>query len=147
MQEIALRYLIKHLISKAKFSFLGHYFQTTLQVSWKRPTQIIIYSFHYFLTFSKTKRKTHVKAISPCFFWLKSIFFLLLTAVEIITMASVNSMECQVISLCIVTSRDINTVLPTTYNHCCFYYLQNVMCAYDISQNNTAKTRSLSQTA
>lgn len=147
MQEIALTWLIKYLISKSKFSFLGHYFQTTLQVSWKNPTQIIIYSFHYFMTFSMTKWKTHVKAISPCFFWLKSIFFLLLTAVKIITMASVNSMECQVISLYIVTSRDVNTILPKAYNHCCFYYLQNVMCAYGISPNNTMKTRMLSQTA
>jgi hypothetical protein len=110
MQEIALRWLIKYLISKTKFSSLGHYFQTTLQVSWKNPTQIIIYSFHYFMTFSMTKWKTHVKAISPCFFWLKSIFFLLLTAVKVITIVSVNSMECQVISLYIVTSRDVNTI-------------------------------------
>lgn len=57
-------------------------------------------------------------------------------------MVSVNSMECQVISPIspgIVTSRDINTILATAYNHCGFYYLQNVMCAYGISQTTQWK--------
>lgn len=148
MQEIAMRWLIKHLISKMKFSSLGSLFPNNLTGLLKEPHADYYLFFSLLHDILKDQVKNTCQSNLSLFLLIKiNILPALNSSKKIITIVSVNSMECQVISLCIVTSRDINTILPTAYNHCSFYYLQNVMCAYGISQNKTMKTRTLSQTA
>lgn len=110
MHEITLRWLIKHFISEIiplSWVIIFKQLCILLEGTCINYYYLLFLLFHNILKDQVKKKKKHVKAITPCFFWWKSIFSLLLTAVKINTTASVHSLECQLSSWCIVTSRDI----------------------------------------
>lgn len=132
MWDFILRWLIKHFISEMKSLLLGHLFSSNLSALLKETHIDYYLLFIFFMTFSKIKRKTHVKAISPCSFWLKSIFSLLLAAVKTNTTVSVNSIVCQVGYLSVLSPARISTedyqqpiitaVLLSTKCHLCIWH-------------------------